>query len=88
LKQWKPRRVGDLRTLSNHFFKDYWKAINKEKSMQTETELQETQSAAPIIMDDEDAMSADFERQHRAMLSRISELETEVKNLSQHLNGG
>lgn len=53
---------------------------------QEETELQETQSAAPIIMSHEDALTADFEREHRAILSRISELETEVKNLSQHLH--
>ena len=59
-----------------------------------EQDRQETENPAPIIMDDADEAAEDLlwwqiqhDRQCNKMLSRISELETEVKNLGQQLNG-
>ena len=70
---------------------------------QAHNALAESQSADPIlnccreqqraaelrkpIMDDEDAVTADYEQQCRGMLGRIRDLETQVNTLRAHLNG-
>ena len=59
----------------------------EEMDIKKEQDRQETENPAPIIMDDADGAAEDFDSVITALLSRISELETEVKNLGQQLNG-